>query len=65
MSFDTEAVERMCSSKKQYKTLKDARTMKNNKERHRYKKGGLRIYQCPICEFYHLTHSVYTKRTNN
>jgi hypothetical protein len=48
--------DRMCKSKNRY-TLKEARTMRNRKERYRYKKGELRIYQCPICDGYHLTHT--------
>ena len=47
---------RMCRSKNRYATLKEARSMRNHKERYHHKKGELRIYQCPLCNGYHLTH---------
>lgn len=52
---------RMCGSKNRYATLKDARTMLNHKEKYHLKKGTLRIYECPICNGYHLTHTKLTK----
>ena len=50
-------VMRMCGSKNRYASLKEARTMRNRKEKYHYKKGQLRIYQCPVCAGYHLTHT--------
>jgi hypothetical protein len=47
---------RMCSSKNSYVRLKDARTMKNYRERRG--SGKLRIYKCPLCPSYHLTSAV-------
>lgn len=60
MSTWDQTAQRMCKSKNRYGTLKEARTMRNHKERYHRKKGSLRIYQCPICQGYHLTHTKLT-----
>lgn len=55
--FDDEQIERMCGRKKSYSKLKLARTVKNKLERYGHKKNSLRIYLCPICSEYHITHT--------
>lgn len=55
--FDDDQVERMCGKKISYSTKKIALTVKNKREKHRYKNGSLRIYCCPICQGYHITHT--------
>lgn len=59
---ENDVVNRMCTSKRTYDTLKDARTMRNHMERYNHKKGELRVYECPICSKYHLTHAPLTEQ---
>ena len=50
------AVLKMCKVKTSYDSKKDALTAKNHAERKRLGKNKLRIYNCPICNKWHLTH---------
>ena len=52
-------LETMCTSKQAYPSLKDATTVKNHRERKGMKKGTLRIYHCPNCKKYHISHKHY------
>lgn len=41
------------SGKKQYKSLKEAKRVRNIRSKDT---GFLRVYECPTCFYYHLTH---------
>lgn len=41
------------SGKNQYKSVKEAKRIRNIRA---HERGYLRVYQCPKCHYYHLTH---------
>jgi rubrerythrin len=53
MTIDQDIKRRMCFEKKDYKTEQQANKIKKHAEAKRDVK--LRVYQCPICGFWHLT----------
>jgi len=59
MDIDEQAKKNMCFSKKVYYTEKHANKVAFSIGQRRNLK--LRVYQCPICGFFHLTHieSIY------
>ena len=49
------------SGKRQYRSLKEAKRVRNIRGKDT---GYLRVYECPACHYYHLTHERRKNRSN-